>query len=131
MGAARGKLVVETDWLPSAELGRLLTADVAGFPGLVLEKSADAPGGHRGGLDPTLVSTVVTGVTTLLAPFVAKLVERLFAAEPDASVTLTPGDGGPVIVVSALPADTRMEVVSEALESGGSSLRISLGPAPR
>ncbi|MGW1767358.1 hypothetical protein ACWCQL_25280 [Streptomyces sp. NPDC002073] len=123
--------MVETDWLPRAELERLLAADVAGFPGLALEGAADAPGGHRGGPDPVLVSTVVTGVTTLLAPFVAKLVDRLFAAEPDARTSVVPGDGGPEIVLSGLPADTRVEVVSQALESGAVSLPVTLEPAPR
>lgn len=123
MDVTDGTLAVESDWLPSVELLRLLGEYRAEFPQLVV--AADSPE-HRG-LDPAIGAALVSGAFTLFAPFVTRLVDRIFGAEPKASVTV--GDaavGHEVVLVSSLSEELRNQLVAEAIESGALRVRISL-----
>lgn len=118
-------LTVESDWLPPGELRRLIEESQV-EPGAM----AVAPeGSSRRGVDPTIASAVVSGVFGVLVPFVTKLVDRLFRAEPQATLRLTRSDGsGEVVIETALTPAERERLVNDALASGAGHLRIGLQP---
>jgi hypothetical protein len=124
-------LTVESDWLPSVELRRLLQQAGAGSAGssrplTISPESAD----HRG-LDPAMAAALISGAITLLSPFVAKLVERIFTAEPEATVALSDDAGNEhATLLASLPEDVRTRLVNEAIAAGALRVRISLEPAP-
>jgi hypothetical protein len=120
---ATRSLAVESDWLPPAELERLLEERRPEFETVVVRAEDPA---HRG-LDPTLAVAIVNCATNLLVPFVSALVDRLFKSEPDAAVALGGNDDTTSVVVRAsLPADERQTVIAEAIASGAGRVRITL-----
>jgi len=124
METASGTLTLVSDWLPSAELRRLVSEYEAEFP--ELKVAAEGSPEHRG-IDPSVAVALVSGAFTLLAPFVTKLAERVFAAEPKASVALDdPSGGNAVVLLSSLPAELRQQLVTEAIASGALRVRINL-----
>jgi hypothetical protein len=114
-------LVLESGWLPPAEFDRLTAFAARDLPGLTVTR--DAGPGHRG-VDPTIVVAVVSGVTALLLPFVAKLAERLFAAEPRSSLTIEVSAGGVVVIDGTLAPDVRAARLDAAVGSGATRIRI-------
>ncbi|MDT3442294.1 MULTISPECIES: hypothetical protein [unclassified Pseudofrankia] len=108
-------LTIESDWLPSAELRRLVDASRAPFPELSVSAAGDSP--HRGP-DPALAVAIVSGVFSLLVPFVTKPADRIFAAEPDAKVSVRGADGQDEVVVHAsLPAEVRDQLLQQAIDA--------------
>jgi hypothetical protein len=123
-----GKITVESDWLPSAELARLLAAGGPETSGLTYDV---VEGPEHRGLDPTITVAIVTGVFSLLVPFMTRLAERLFAAEPDASLTVDGGPAGDTIVVTAeVSAADAAELLAKAVEAGARNVRISISDKP-
>lgn len=114
-------LVLESGWLPPGEFDRLTAFAARDLPGLTVTRDG-GPG--RRGVDPTVVVAVVSGVTTLLLPFVTKLAERLFAAEPAARLTIEVAAGGTVVVEGSLAPDVRAERLDRAVSSGAARIRI-------
>ncbi|ASW55887.1 hypothetical protein [Plantactinospora sp. KBS50] len=121
-------IVVDSDWLPPAELDRLLVAGGVRETGLRYDPGLSA--GSRG-IDPTVAIAAISGAVTLLAPFLAKLAERLFAAEPDSTLSLRRKSGGDVVVVRAdVPAAEAGELIAAALRAGARNVQIGLADQP-
>jgi len=122
-------LTIESDWLPAPELDRLVAECRADTPALLVS-TGEGPE-HRG-LDPAVAVALISGIFGLLVPFAAKLAERVFAHEPDASVTLETGTGkNRVVLQASLPAQQRDRLLREAMSSGATRVRISLGQPSR
>ena len=122
------RIAVESPGLPPAELERLLVAGGVRAPGLSYDL---APGSGRRGDDPTIAVAVVSGVVSLLVPFMTKLAERLFAAEPGATLTVWGAPGGDTVVLRAeVPAADAADLVAKAVAAGARDVRISIGDPP-
>jgi hypothetical protein len=119
-------LTLESDWLPSAELDRLVSECRQDIPGLSV--SATGHAAHRG-LDPTVAVALISGLVSIVIPFVTKLAERVFAKEPKGVVTISDAGGqDQVVLKTTVPSDVRDQLVADALASGALRVRISLEP---
>jgi hypothetical protein len=119
-------LTLESDWLPSSELSRLVSEYRADFPDLSVSDDVDLE--HRG-LDPTIAVAIINGIFTTLVPFVTKLAERIFKQEPDAYVIIgESGDKDQVVLRATIPAKARDQLLKDALASRPLKVRISLEP---
>jgi hypothetical protein len=117
-------VTVESDWLPAAELDRLVSECRRDAPGVELANAGQPA--HRG-LDPSLAVALITGFVDVVIPFVTKLAERVFSKEPEAVLTLDDEAGsGAVALYATMPPEERDELVMDALKSGALRLRISL-----
>lgn len=124
--AKDGVLSVESDWLPPEELRRLLDERRTEFPAVAVtaDKSTDRA------IDPAVAVALITGATTLLAPFLTKLAERIFAAEPKSAVTIGgAGESVEVLITPSIPADERERLLDAALSAGATRVRIGLEPS--
>jgi hypothetical protein len=115
------RLVLESGWLPPAEFDRLTAYAARDLPDLTVTR--DGGPGDRG-LDPAIVVAIVAGATTLLLPFVTKLAERLFRAEPRASLTIEIAGSGDVVLDAGQSPDERAERLEAAVGSGVTRIRI-------
>lgn len=116
-------LAVESDWLPVGELRRLIEMSQVEAGGV----SVAADGSSQRGVDPAIAAAVVSGVFGVLVPFVTRLVDRLFTAEPQATLRFTRSDGsGEVVIETALSPAERERLVNGALAAGAHHLRIGL-----
>ncbi|GAA3340055.1 hypothetical protein GCM10020358_26180 [Amorphoplanes nipponensis] len=117
-------LTVESRSLPPSQVARLLTAGSADLPGVTFSVAAGP--GHRS-IDPGVAAAVVSGAFGLLGPFMIKLAERLFAAEPGAGLSL---DGAPghatVVLTPAMSTEDAAELVAKALAAGARNVRITI-----
>jgi hypothetical protein len=116
--SVKGSISMESDWLPPAELQRLLDEPRMEFPEISI---ATTESSHRG-LDPAVASALVSGAVALLTPFVTKVVERLFKKEPKAWVEV--GDG--VVLRPGVTTEQCKDLVAQALTSGTIRVRINL-----
>jgi hypothetical protein len=76
------EVILESDWLPPAELERLVSGVLEQFP----DVSSKTSGEVRRGIDPAIAVAIVTGVVNLIVPFVTQLAQRLFRAEPNSRI---------------------------------------------
>jgi hypothetical protein len=117
-------LILESDWLPSAELDRLVSECRRDLQGLSVSTTVDSA--HRG-LDPTVAVELISGLVSIIIPFVTKLAERVFANEPEAVLTVSDAAGKDQAVLKAiLPPEVRDQLLEDALASGALRVRISL-----
>jgi hypothetical protein len=113
---------VECDWLPSAELDRLLAELQPEFPGLAFTSTPDE---HRS-FDPAVAVALISAAATMLTPFLMKLADRLFKEEPKAHLKL--GDGPQTIVIFAATSEAeRRRLFDEALNAGSARLQVAAG----
>lgn len=117
-------IVVESDWLPFAELQRAVEECRTDFPTALV--SSDAPG-HRG-VDPTIVVAAISGISTIAAPFMAALAARIFAKEPAAAVSLV-DETNELVLDAAMDPDARDDLIEAAYRAGARRVRISLPEA--
>jgi len=121
-------LTLESDWLPSTELDRLIGESRHDVPGLSVWMTGES---HRG-VDPTIAVALISGLVSIVVPFVTKLAERVFAKEPDAVVTIDGAGGGDqVVLTQALSPDVQAQLVKDAIASGALRVRISLDPTSK
>lgn len=121
---ADGTIIVESDWLPAAELERLVTQLGSDFPNLAVVP----PVSVRRSIDPAVAAAIVSGVLGLLGPFVSKLAERLFKKEPEAAVMLIESNGTVKMTIDGkMPEETRQRLIKTAVSSGQDlSVKISM-----
>ena len=117
----RATFVLECGWLPAAELDRLTAFAASELDGLSVAREQDPP---ARGVDPTIVVSVVSGVTTLLVPFLTKLAERLFRAEPTSRLRVEVSGGGEIVVQGGEAAEVRVARVEAAASAGIIRVRI-------
>jgi hypothetical protein len=126
--AQEDRIVIESDWMAPAQLDRLL--DESGAQRFGLTSEVTTPAGSRG-VDPALVVAVVSGLFTLLAPFMSRLAERLFKAEPEAKLTVSGAAGIDTLVLTAeVPAAKAGELLASAVRAGARSVKITIGETP-
>jgi len=117
-------LILESWSLPSDQLARLLADSSAEVPGLMHEV-ASGPA-HRG-IDPTVAAAVVTGAFGLLVPFMTKLAEKLFAAEPDARLSVEGLPSAETVVLTAtMSTEDTAEVLAKALAGGARRVQVTV-----
>nr|BFE60674.1 hypothetical protein GCM10020063_052000 [Dactylosporangium thailandense] len=112
---------LESGWLPPGEFDRLTAHAARDLDGVTVTRDRGA--GERG-TDPTVVVAVVAAAATLLLPFVNKLAERLFRAEPTATLTIEVSGGGQVVVDAGQPAEERAGQLEQAVGAGLTRIRI-------
>ncbi|MFC9997382.1 hypothetical protein [Nocardia sp. NPDC127526] len=120
MGDAGATITVESGWMPTNELLRLLNS-VEREDGVAVS----AEGAEHRGLDPAMAVALISGSFGMLAPFVTEFAKRLFKAEPDATVDIET-DNGPVVLLSSLPEAVQAQLISDAINSGALRVRINL-----
>ncbi len=117
-------IVIESDWMASAQLDRLVAASGAESFGLTYDVAG--PAADRG-VDPTIIVAVVSGVFNVLVPFMTKLAQRLFATEPDASLTLSgPHAMNRIVLTANMPAESAAALLANAVKAGARNVRISI-----
>jgi hypothetical protein len=117
-------VVVESGGLPAAELQRVIDEVRAEFADGAPAVQVDKPG-HRGGVDPTIVVAIISGIFSVTVPFVTALASRVFAKEPDATVALVDGPKEVVIDAGIAPED-QARLIQEGFRAGATRVRIDL-----
>lgn len=118
-------IVVESDWLPAAEIRRAVDECRADIPEVSVSVVFAAP--DERGLDPTIVAALISGISTVTVPFLTVLAARIFAKEDEARIELVLPEGAEDVVLTAdVAADDRERIVGEAVQSGARRVRIRL-----
>jgi hypothetical protein len=118
------RIVIESDWMASAQLDGLVAGSGAESFGLTYDVTR--PATDRG-VDPTIIVAVVTGLFNVLVPFMTRLAQRLFASEPDASLTVSGPHGMSTVVLTAdIPAERAAALLDNAVKAGARNVRISI-----
>lgn len=113
---------IEADWLPPAELQRLLEQQGKDIPDLAF--SVEPPDDRF--IETAIAVALIVGTVDLLVPFLSKLADRLFRAKPNAALTLAGGSEVEVTVSSATRVEDREGLITQALASGAAKVRITV-----
>jgi hypothetical protein len=116
-------IVVESGWLPAAELQRVVDEVSAEFPDGAPAVRVDQPG-HRG-VDPTIAVATISGFFSVTVPFATALANRVFAKEPDATVAVV-GDAKEIVIDASMAPEDRARLIQEGFRAGATRVRIDL-----
>ena len=75
-----------------------------------------------------IVSTMITSGVALLVPFLTRVAELLFRAEPTASMTVAAAGSDPQVIVESLPQQERDALLRQAIAAGALTVTITVAP---
>jgi hypothetical protein len=109
------ELTIQTTLMPAAELERLLKHQGSSLPDMVVR--CDTEPAVRG-MDPQVVTAIVTGIASILSALIPSLIARFFSEEPKATVTIVRADGSQVAITGSMSEPDRKSIIAAVLNAG-------------